>query len=556
MQKRCWLITSSVVLALSAGLANAQQADGLSDGPARGVNLLELFESPQTAKDFLESLRANAAQPRRQTSEGAKEKQEALARLGQALSDYTSNGPLTEPERLPLQREALSSFVSAADIALADGRIRYSDKVAELAYGLRDRSVLDSTFARLLQARSDERYRYFALLDYGRALAKFDDNSQADQHLLEAVQMRPDLEDGFAARMVYAWHLRETARSPEALRVLDEFGPTNRQHHLSLALFRQALMHSLGADTTEVDREMDEMRQSLNPASGLGPIPKLSAQVASQPINRIGLPVAAAQAGPPPWSHNNTADDSRTYILGDLWVPMITPAGVIYYSKMVVNTAEVVWNEAHTEPPTAQYEVAWAIRNRATQNMSPCGTYYGAQGGTYTTTCRLLTPDGPQPWAAATNKAWSCVVHGGTVYPGESQSQMVDIHKDILTLWLYGQLDLVVQVVNGMVSDPNPQDPFTAWPSSEWIWVQDPWDPSIVYPQWITVYDTWSGNPRGAQEWRGSNYCATPDPGYTNCKKPIGNVGGDFPYTVPTSCPVAPSPTYNGDNFFWARGAG
>jgi tetratricopeptide (TPR) repeat protein len=563
VQRKCWLFISGVVLAFSAGLAKAQEADRLGDGPARGVNLLELFESSQTANEFLQSLRAKAAQPRPQSAEGAKEKEAALATLGQAVSDYASNGPLTEPERLQLQREALSSFVSAADVALADGRIRYSDKVAELAYALRDRSVLESSFARLLQIRSDERYRYFALLDFGRALAKFGDNDQADGHFVEAIQTRPDLEDGFPARMVYAWHLRETARSREALKVLDEFGPANRQHHLSLALFRQALMHSLGADTTEVDKEMEEMRESLSTASGLGPIPKLSARTAFQPVNRIGLPVAAAQAPPPPWSHNNAADDSRTYILGDLWVPMITPLGVIYYSKMVVNSAEVVWNEAHTEPPTARYELAWAIRNRATQNMAPCGTYIGGEGGPVTSACRILTPDGPQPWAAATNKAWSCVIHGGTVYPGESQYQMVDVHQDIFTLWLYGYLDLVVDVVNGFVADPNPQNPFVAWPTSEQIWLQDPWDPSIWYPQLITVNNTWSGNPRGAQEWRGLNYCARQDPGYQDCKKPIGNVGGDFPYTVTTAATLPPvggvctaSPPYQGDNFFWARGGG
>lgn len=36
-------------------------------------------------------------------------------------------------------------------------------------------------------------------------------------------------------------------------------------------------MHAVGVDTAEVDNEMDEMRERLSSATGLGPIAKLSA---------------------------------------------------------------------------------------------------------------------------------------------------------------------------------------------------------------------------------------------------------------------------------------
>ncbi len=312
-------------------------------------------------------------------------------------------------------------------------------------------------------------------------------------------------------------------------------------------------MHTLGVDTTEVDKEMDALRESLSRATGIGPIPKLSARVALEPKNRIGLPVAMAED----FWHDVWLDDSRG-VNGNLWFPLWTPFGTQYWSNMAINMAEVIYNEALSETATAKTEVAWAIRNRATQAMAPCGKYVGAEGGYYTSTCRAATPIGPQPQYASTNQAYSCVIHGATTHVGDHHSQMKDNHQDPYTMWLYGYLDLAFNVVNGLVSDPNPQDPFTAWQVQEQIWVQDPWDPTIWYPQYIWVNNIWSGNPRGAQEWLNHNYCATPEPGQQNCKKPIGNVGGDFAYTYPGSgvCPGTPSPSDIGDNFFWARGSG
>lgn len=534
---RSWSCVFAFMLAVCSAGSIAQETEGGNPSD----NVLEAFGSPERAQALLDRERravATATRPTRPGKDGALEKEDALVRLGQLARDYAATDFLSSEQRNLVRREGASAYIEAAEMAMSDGRIRYTDRVAELAHDLGDRTMLDSVFRQFLAVRSDERNRYLALFDYGRALAKFGDQAAADRQFIEAITLRPDREDGFGARMAFAFHLRDTGRPQQALDVLREFDEEDRKHHLSLALLRQELMHAVGVDTAAVDNEMDEMRERLSSATGLGPIAKLSASSPGIARNTLGLAEAGA------FAHTNPLDDSR--IMSGWLTPNF---GLSYYSAMVVNAAEVIYNEARGEPPLARRTVAWSIRNRANQAMSPCDAYYGAQGGPWTSTCRTYTPNGPQaePWRVAANKAFSCVVHGGTYIPGQSTQQMNAAHEDIFTLYVDGHLDLIIDVLNGFV--PDPVGGYWAWPEQEVILIQDPWDPSIIYPQWITIYNTWSGNPEGAQEWRNFNYCAQQLPAM--CKVAVGNVHGDQPHTLPT-CPGS-NPPMTGDNFFWRR---
>ncbi len=192
----------------------------------------------------------------------------------------------------------------------------------------------------------------------------------------------------------------------------------------------------------------------------------------------------------------------------------------------LVNISETLWNEAVGESTTARKAVGWAIRNRAWIDMNGADHYPGSESDNNVwTSCRFLTPEGAQPGEMGIR--YSCVVHGDTHTVGASHSQMNDGHMDVTALNLSGVAELMIVIINGYTSDPTSSPSFNA-------------------------YGTWTtGNPDGAQEWLGGNYCALA----SSLKRRAGNVGGDHtdPGTFcPTPYPQMQSGTLN-DNWFWAR---
>ena len=249
------LSSGTTVVAFLLGLPFCSGAMG-QEAPIASVddvNLAEIFQSSQLADAYFSDLRAQVADANSRGN--AAEIERTLVQLGRMAYDYASMDGVPDPIRTGARREALNSLLAAADLALTDGRIRYTEKVAALATELDDRAALDRAFQKYLRNYSDGKGRYLALNDYGAALAVFQDHNAADRYFLDAIAMRPEPEYGMEARMRYATHLVQTGRAAEALSILDQFDASMRANRPFMAIYRQHLMHSLGVDTTEVDKE-------------------------------------------------------------------------------------------------------------------------------------------------------------------------------------------------------------------------------------------------------------------------------------------------------------
>lgn len=438
----------------------------------------------------------------------------AYAALAEALQSGLDDGQLEPREREELTREALSAAIKAAEIALHGGKIRYTRAVSTLAVRSKDKAALQSMFRKYLLAFEDEKGRYLALMDYADGLDRLDD-AEAARFFDESTQVRSPWNSA-EAHVRHARFLIKHGQPAQALELLNRFSKVERRHFLGIALLRQQLIHSLGGETAAVDEEIAELRRMLRNATGIGPIPKLSTRKTVPAINALRLPAAHA------FAHANSADDSRG-INALNWIPSVFDRGV-FYAPWAVNAAEVIYNEARGETPTAQTAVAWAIRNRAYINMNGCDRYPGAEGHGGVAACRVGTPQGPQfniPEFADGAQRWSCVVHGGTTAVGASQAQMNDGHVPFFDLDLAFFPFLIVLVANGQTADPSTS--FLPPPGS------------------ISA-----ANPNGAQEWRAFNYCALA----SDCKVRRGNVGGQ------AADPGNPCPANGGsvgDNFFWGR---
>ncbi|MGQ0834573.1 MAG: hypothetical protein ACT4O5_06535 [Gammaproteobacteria bacterium] len=508
----CCLVFASWLAATGDSLA--AQANDL---PTH--NIAQQFRSRDSAAKFIDQLRMRASMA------STDQKEESLTQLGEGIRlylDHERQAPqLEESQRRGLLQEAVASYVEAAELALAQGRIRYSRQVSELAQQIGDKALLVRVFAKYLTNYSDERGRYVALIDFAVGLAKFRDSSVA-RHFDEAIYMRRP-RDSVEAHVRYAQYLIDGGQPQVALDVLNRFDAVDRQFYFNVALMRQRLMHSLGLDTSAADEEMSKIRRTTNGTWGVGPIPKVTAKVAASPKNILGL--MAAQA----FAHTESSDDSRGPLANQF---LYAPSGQ-GWSRTAVNASEVVYNEARGESQDGRIAVAWSIRNRALINMNGCDFYPGAEGHGGAEACRNATPNGPQSnvgyiWA---NKRWSCAVHGGTSSVGGSHDQMNDGHVPIATLEPTGILVEVFWVGNGVVADKTSQNT----PSGSYLPLRYPNQPNY-----------WSGNPAGGQEWRSNNYCAANN----SCKVRLGNVGGNLP---DPGSPCPNSGGSSGDNFFWGR---
>jgi tetratricopeptide (TPR) repeat protein len=508
MARSSTLLTAVLTLAALGVLTGVSHA-----GPEGGAGA---FQSRDSARELLDDLR-RAAEP---GPPGSKARESALSELGDGIWTYLSTGfpASSESDDLnALRREALDSYLAAAELAIAEGRVRHSKRIMELAIALGDRESLDALFPEYIRAANDEGERYVALIDLAEGLSRLGDRA-ADTYFRRAINMRKPI-DSVEAHMRYAQHLLRSNDPRSALDVLDRFSRDERLLFWNVALLRQRIMQELGVDTGEVDAEINEIRRLLQSAPGVGPIPKPGARKSSSLRNRIGLQTALAVEE---FFHMPAFDDSRGPNANFF---LQAPSGSIF-APWLIGLAEVIYNEARGEPLGGQIAVGWAIRNRAMINMNGCDFYPGAEGHGGVATCRAATPPGPQPEFADLARRYSCVTHGGLTSVGAPHSQMNDGHVPLGELEATSLLIVAYYVVADLTGDITTQ----SQPSG------------TFFPGGFT-----DGNPAGAQEWRSLNYCAQ----VPECKVRLGNVGGDLVDPGPPPCPS--DGETSGDNFFWGR---
>lgn len=419
-------------------------------------------------------------------------------------------------EKNIILNKALAAYKNASELSLKKNRIKYTRQLSELTVRLNKKSELVQIFNNLLQQSGDEKGTYLAHVDYADGLAKFKDNMAGSQ-FLSAINMRTQV-DGVEANFRFAHYLLENDKAVDALNILDKFSFEERRMYVHIAMLRQKTMHLLNMDTQEVDTEIEQIRKTMSGSPWIVDIPKFSAGVKNAPENVLGLLPAYAMVRS--YTHNNRRDDSRSQHHSMFMVPKVHGKR---FSAILVNAAEVVYNEARDESFLGRLAIAWAIRNRAMINMKGCDSYPGAEGHHEVEACRNLSPVGEQPKYEDAYQRYNCAIHGGTTKVGSPNFQMNDRHVSYEILKFSGILWEIHQVMNGDL--PDPTSPYSFVPSKR---------------------DVYTGNPDGAQEWSKKNYCAN----NYSCKVRLGNVGGHL--TDPGNlCPEDGDKST--DNFFWGR---
>jgi hypothetical protein len=253
------VLTAILALASFGSIAGVSHAGSESEA--------SVFQSRESARQLIDALRSAASDPR------ATGRERALSELGDGLWTYLSTEFPGSAEVDGLRREALTSYIAAAELAIAEGRVRHSRRIMDLAIALGDREPFDTLFPKYIRAAAnDPSGRYVALIDLADGLSRLGDPA-ADAYFLRAINMRKPV-DAVEAHIRYAQHLLRSNDLRAALSVLDRFSRDERMLFTNVALLRQRIMHELGADTTEVDAEVNEIRELLRSLPGVGPIPK------------------------------------------------------------------------------------------------------------------------------------------------------------------------------------------------------------------------------------------------------------------------------------------
>jgi tetratricopeptide (TPR) repeat protein len=404
-------------------------------------------------------------------------------------------------------RRAADAFTRANAIALSRGRILYTREISELAVQLHDPNLLDDAFAPVLAVGSGLKSKEYllALTDYADALAQMSDNRAWDR-FEQALNLTPEIRIEVVNR--YAGRLLEKGRSQQALDMLES--RLTREDRIRFgrpAFLRKQALEALGRDPLSADDEIQEVRQRRQPGKLAG----------------------KAGAIDPRWEkfvHSNSTDDCRSTTYAQNL--QCDSTGNCYY-PYEVNLAEILYNEARSEPIGAIDMVGWTIRDRAFERVS-CDAY---PGGTTSTTCRSSVPCG-DPGNCAVSQYYCCVEHGGTTGVGSSSSQFNDAHVTVTNLENAGLLDEAFYIIIGAIPEP----------SNNYI------------PPGLSGCSTGCGgfcstgtnytspSPQGPMEYRASNYCAAA----SSCKWYAKNVCGNNP--VPASCSTGGN---SGDNHFWNR---
>ncbi|MGH7966024.1 MAG: tetratricopeptide repeat protein, partial [Candidatus Binatia bacterium] len=160
-------------------------------------------------------------------------------------------------------RQAADAYVRAADIGLANGRIRYTRELSDLLVGLGDRKGLDDIFGRMLAhpKDTDRDYYYLALVDYADGLARFSDE-RAWGYFEQAIALHP--ENNEEAINLYAKSLLDRGHRQKALEVLDtHLTSDQRVNAVVPAFLRKQAMEHAGLDTSTAEAEIALIRQRM-----------------------------------------------------------------------------------------------------------------------------------------------------------------------------------------------------------------------------------------------------------------------------------------------------
>lgn len=435
--------------------------------------------------------------------------QEALVGLARQLTIAAE-----ATQNVDYRKEAVLTYMRAADLAHKTGRILYTREISELLLTLADKVTLDQFFQHLLSG-SGERHgeRYVALVDYADALFHFDD-PDAGRHFDEAIRIFP--ENNIEAYNRYAQHLLDRGMNQEALDLLNQLSPEKRIRARIPAFLRKQALELLHLDTTSADEEINAIRQrSTNDVTG--------------------RPTSARQQKDPNirglfdhFSHNSSTDDCRAPSspsdcvddgLGTCW----------YY--FTVNLAEVLYNESRAERVGAQDMVGWTVRNRALQGIG-CDSYPGGVNSS----CRSVVPcSSGNPSACNLSRWYCCAVHGGTTTVGAIHYQFNDQHVPISSLVATSLIYRASDIINGRAPDIS-----TGFIPPGISGCNLSCDVSYC----SSGYNNFDPSPNGPMEYRAHNYCAAAATCKTYKKNVCGQLGA--PGNTCTHTNV-------GDNHFYNR---
>lgn len=417
-----------------------------------------------------------------------------------------------------LQR-AISAFAKASEIALSQGRIRYTRELSVLIVENKSAKAadqLDEVFGPLMAAGPSMAPKefYLALVDYGDGLAAAGDE-RAWEQFEKAINLRP--QNNIEAINRYAKRLLERGRAQDALDLLESrLSREERIRRVLPVYLRKEALTRLGLDTSSADEEIAEIDRRQNQGTGA-----VTAGIADLAADIFSVPEKFA--------HTVATDDCRSTTYAQRSV--CTSYGKCYYPYLV-NLAEILFNEARGETWGASDMVGWTVRDRALQRVS-CDAY---PGGTTSTTCRSTLPCG-DPSFCDLSKWYCCSEHGGTTTVGTAHSQFNDTHALMADLENAATIQEAYDIINGRIPEP----------STGFIPPGISGCPSPLYcsaPACTTGANQTSPAPQGPMEYRGYNYCAAAQ----SCKWYAKNACGDLP--MPASCTSGGGA---GDNYFWNR---
>jgi len=315
---------------------------------------------------------------------------------------------------------AASELLAAAELALAEGQLRYQLQLAQLLADVGDRQGLDRFFTPALKLATDRTDRYVTCLAYADALARFAD-ARADEQFGCAIENRAD--GIFAPYELYADHLLELRRYQD---VLDLLTPAVIERAEMLrGLFFDMRCRALVGLGHDASRERD-----CQQAEEASPRPGRSTNGATAPDDTSGGLSGFAKV------HSNAGDDCRSQT-GCAYHPSDTTHRFWCYKYHTWNMAEVMTNEALGESPGSQAAVAWTERDRYTRLSTPaCGAFPGSN-----LNCTSICPNPGITQMCQTQIRSCCTSHSG---------QFVDTH----VVPSFEILERARRVIDGELVDP------------------------------------------------------------------------------------------------------
>lgn len=179
-------------------------------------------------------------------------------------------------------RQAADAYISAAELGLANGRIRYTRQLSQLLGELGDRKGLDEVFGGILAQpkEMDRDFYYLALVDYASGLAGFSDD-RAWGYFEEAIDFYPENND--EAINVYTEALIDRGQGEKALNLLDKYvTPQQRLEAEVPAFLRREALKLAGRNTAAADAELALIHQRSRQGVSMGSAPMPSASTSSE----------------------------------------------------------------------------------------------------------------------------------------------------------------------------------------------------------------------------------------------------------------------------------